>query len=124
MTELIYHITPRTSWSAAQKPGVYSADSLMNEGFIHCSKLDQILRIANSFYANQHGLVILVIDPSQLKPQVRWETGTDKADELFPHIHGPLNLEAVDRVLDFEPGPDGIFHLPISLFHSPLTDHH
>ena len=115
MTELIYHITPRTSWSAAQKPGVYSADSLMNEGFIHCSKLDQILRVANSFYANRQGLVILIIDPSLLKPQVLWEAGTDKADELFPHIHGALNLEAVVGVIEFEPGKDGIFLLPPAL---------
>jgi len=115
VTELIYHITPRTSWSAAQKPGMYSADSLMSEGFIHCSKVDQILRVANSFYANRHGLVILIIDLSLLKPLVRWEAGMDKADELFPHIHGPLNLDAVVGVLEFEPEKDGIFLLPPAL---------
>jgi uncharacterized protein (DUF952 family) len=120
VTGLIYHITSSLSWKAAQKDGLYSADLLPSEGlasqgFIHCSKVDQILRVANTFYANQPGLVILAIDPSKLKPQVRWEPGTDKADELFPHIFGPLNLEAVVQVFDFEPNPDGIFHLPISL---------
>ena len=115
MTDSIFHIASRTSWSAAQKSGVYSADSLTNEGFIHCSKADQIARVANAFFANQHGLVILVIDMSQLKADLRWEVGTDKADELFPHIYGPLNLEAVVRVLDFEPGLDGKFHLPQTL---------
>jgi len=112
VTDSIFHITSRVSWSAAQKSGAYSADSLMSEGFIHCSKIKQILRVSNTFYANQHGMVILVIDPSQLKPEVRWEAGTDKADEFFPHIYGQLNLEAVVRVLDFEPGPDGMFSLP------------
>jgi len=73
------------------------------------------MRVANSFFTNLPGLVILVIDPSRLKPEVRWEAGTDKADELFPHIYGPLNLEAVVRVLDFEPGPDGMFSLPAEL---------
>ena len=121
MTELIYHITSRTSWSAAPKSGVYSADSLTSQGFIHCSKIDQILRVANAYYSNQHGLVILEIDPAQLKPELRWEAGTDKADELFPHIYGPLNLEAVEHVLDFEPGADGKFHMPDSLSHSPIT---
>lgn len=115
MTELIYHIASQASWSAAQKSGIFSADSLMSDGFIHCSKIDQILRVADNYYANQHGLVILVVDPSRLKPEVRWETGTDKADELFPHIYGPLNLDAVVHVLDFEPGTDGKFHLPVSL---------
>ncbi|HEX7541319.1 MAG TPA: DUF952 domain-containing protein [Anaerolineales bacterium] len=115
MTVFIFHIAARTSWSAAQKSGVYSADSLASEGFIHCSKANQIKRIANNLFANQHGLVILVIDPSRLKPELRWEAGTDKADELFPHLYGPLNLEAVMRVLDFEPGPDGMFSLPAVL---------
>ena len=115
MTDSIFHITSRISWSDAKKSGAYSADSLMSEGFIHCSKIDQVMRVANTIFANQYGLVILVIYPSQLKPEVRWEAGTDKADELFPHIYGPLNLEAVVRVIDFEPGLDGKFHLPQTL---------
>jgi uncharacterized protein (DUF952 family) len=115
MTDFIYHITTRVSWSAAQKGGMYSADSLVNEGFIHCSSAGQILRVANAFYASQHGLVILGIDRSQLKPEIRWEPGTDKADELFPHIYGPLNLNAVSRVFDFEPALDGSFSLPADI---------
>lgn len=115
MTGFIFHITLRASWSAAQASGAYSADSLASEGFIHCSKVDQILRVANTFYLNQYGLVILEIDLARLKPVVRWEAGADKADELFPHIFGPLNLDAVVRVLDFEPGLDGKFLLPQAL---------
>jgi uncharacterized protein (DUF952 family) len=115
VTAFIFHITSRADLSAAQKAGVYSADSLMSEGFIHCSLADQILRVANKYYANQHGLVILEIDPSQLRSEVRWEAGTDKVDELFPHIYGPLNLDAVVHVLDFEPGLGGKFTLPKTL---------
>jgi len=115
VTNFIYHISSLTAWSAAQEQGRYSPDSLTNNGFIHCSKKDQILRVANSYYSNQRGLVILVIDPSKLNPKVRWEAGTDKADELFPHIYGPLNSDAVVRVLDFEPGAEGRFLFPQSL---------
>jgi uncharacterized protein (DUF952 family) len=115
MTEHIYHITSRASWLAAQKSGSYSADSLTSDGFIHCSTISQILRVANAFFTNQSGLVILDIDRSRLKPEVRLEAGIDKADELFPHIYGPLNLEAVVNVFDFKPGPDGRFSLPEEL---------
>jgi uncharacterized protein (DUF952 family) len=73
------------------------------------------MRVANSIFANQSGLVILEIDPSKLKPEVRWEAGTDKTDELFPHIYGPLNLEAILSVFDFEPDPEGKFTLPAKL---------
>ena len=115
MTDHIYHITSQASWSAAQSSGAYSADSLVKEGFVHCSKADQILRVANCFYEGQSGLVILMIDPARLKPMLRWEPGSDKADELFPHIYGPLNLDAVLRVFDFPPGSDGKFHLPAGI---------
>ena len=115
MTGDIFHITSKTSWSAAQRTGRYLAESLTGEGFIHCSKADQILRVANSFYGGQTGLVILEINLAKLSSPVAWEPGTDKADELFPHIHGPVNLEAVTRVFDFKPGPDGKFLLPAEL---------
>ena len=56
--------------------------------------------------------MLLEIDPTRLKPEVRWEPGTDKADELFPHVYGPINLDGVMGVLDFEPGQEGRFTLP------------
>jgi uncharacterized protein (DUF952 family) len=113
--EFIFHITSQTSWSAAQKSGGYSADSLKSEGFIHCSNANQILRVANSFFTKQHGLVILKIDPSRLKSELKWEAGTGKDTESFPHVYGPLNLEAVICVFEFEPGLDGEFHFPQAL---------
>ncbi len=115
MSDCILHATFRTSWSAAQEAGAYTADSLASEGFIHCSKADQILRVADLLFAGQHGLVILVVDPARLTSELRWEAGVDLTVELFPHIYGPINLDAVAGVLDFEPGLDGKFHLPVSL---------
>jgi len=112
MSEFILHATSRAAWSAAQARGEYSADSLAGQGFIHCSKADQVLRVANSFYAGQHDLVLLVIDPERLTSELHWDPGTDLASELFPHIYGTINLEAVLQVVDFEPAADGKFHLP------------
>ena len=115
MSEFILHATSRAAWSAGQKNGQYAADSLAGQGFIHCSRTEQILRVADQFYAGQRDLVLLVIDPARLKPELRWEPGTDLATQLFPHIYGPINLEAVVRVIDFPPAADGKFHLPESL---------
>ena len=115
MSEPILHATSRTAWAAAQASGAYSADSLAEAGFIHCSKATQILRVANLLYAGQRGLVLLVIAPERLTSELRWEPGTDLATELFPHVYGPINLQAVVKALDFEPGSDGKFHLPADL---------
>jgi uncharacterized protein (DUF952 family) len=120
VSDLILHITSQTAWSAAQKIGAYTAESLAGEGFIHCSKMDQILRVAELVFADQHGLVLLVIDPVLLCSELRWEPGTDLVTELFPHVYGPINLNAVTDVLKFEPGLDGKFHLPK---HLEFADH-
>jgi len=115
VSESIFHITSRQAWSAAQARGQYTADSLAQAGFIHCSKAGQILRVANFLYEGQAGLVLLVVDPDRLASELRWEPGADLQSELFPHVYGPLNLDAVVHVIDFEPAVDGKFHLPESL---------
>jgi uncharacterized protein (DUF952 family) len=109
----ILHITSDKEWSDAQSRGFYSAPSLVSEGFIHCSTPSQVVAVAERFYAGQRGLVLLVIDPERLQADVKYEAGTDKPDELFPHVYGPINLDAVTRVLGFEPDAAGKWILPL-----------
>jgi uncharacterized protein (DUF952 family) len=112
MSATIVHLTSRHDWSTALKNGFYRDDSLEKDGFIHFSTEVQIVRVANTFYRGQHGLVLLLVDPARLRSELRWEPGVDLTSEDFPHLYGPLNLEAVVRVVDYEPDPDGLFGLP------------
>lgn len=100
---LILHITHKQDWAGAQRKGFYSAPSLETEGFIHCSTPAQVIPTAERFYAGQHGLILLVIDAERVRAEIRYEAGTDKPDEMFPHVYGTINLDAVRRVLEFEP---------------------
>ena len=117
----ILHLASNDAWFAAAKSGTYHTDSLSTEGFIHCSKPSQIVDVANTFYHGQRGLVLLVIDPSKLKADLKWEPPAEpepshaRASDLFPHVYGPLNLDAVVEVLAFEPSTDGTFSLPETL---------
>lgn len=88
----LFHITSHEAWQTAECRGVYLAPSLDTEGFIHLSTMEQWPRTRDRFYRGQTGLVLLRIDPVRLFAEVRY----DPADgELFPHLYGPLNLDAV-----------------------------
>jgi len=105
----ILHIAPRVAWEAAKQAGVYAGDTLASEAFIHCSALTEVMSVADARFQGRTDLIVLVIDARRVGPEVRWE----EADgQVFPHIYGPLNLDAVFKVLALEPGPDGRFAFP------------
>ncbi len=112
----IYHITSRRAWVEATRSGSYTADSLQTEGFIHCSTAAQVLSVAEHFYAGQNGLVLLVVDTERLEAPVKWEQSFPpkgvEAAAAFPHVYGPIGLEAIAVCLDFEPDEGGQFALP------------
>ncbi|HVT70039.1 MAG TPA: DUF952 domain-containing protein [Trebonia sp.] len=109
----IYHIAVRADWERARADGVYTRSSVdktpAEEGFIHASQASQVARTANRFYRDVPGdLVLLVIDPSLVRAEVRYEP-VPGAELPFPHIYGPLNTDAVLAARPFAPGPDGTF---------------
>jgi len=144
---MIYHITTRDVALEARHVGEYRAESLSSEGFIHLSGIHQVLDVADNFYTGQRGLVLLEVDVSRLKVELKYEApvhpltsgsvelpknedsssgkclrysnefiDTDPStDQVFPHLYGPLNFDAVVAVHDFEPNPDGKFSLPAGL---------
>lgn len=103
----LLHICKKTDWLQAQ--GQYLAASLASEGFIHCSRPEQIESVANRYYAGQSGLVLLHIDSDRLDAIVKWEAADG---EEFPHIYGPISLEAITAVEDLFPGEAGQFTYP------------
>ncbi|AFY91708.1 DUF952 domain-containing protein [Chamaesiphon minutus] len=109
----ILHITQRDLWTKAKNLGSYNSDTLATEGFIHCSTLAQVVGSANRFFKGLKDLVILVIDVDRVTPEIRYE-GADP-NNLFPHIYGELNIDAVIRVVDLESDADGLFILPKEL---------
>ncbi|MEH2294612.1 DUF952 domain-containing protein [Nostoc sp.] len=106
----ILHITKRQQWEDAKILGSYRTDSLDSEGFMHCSKSTQILKVANRFFDNQKELVLLFINYDKVQAEIRYEPA--EIGELFPHVYGELNIDAVYQVIDFEAGEDGLFELP------------
>lgn len=106
----ILHITTLPAWEAAQGSGKFAGDTLQTEGFIHCSTPAQVSNVAHARYAGRQDLILLVIAPDQVRAEVRFELASD--GEHYPHIYGPLNVDAVTAVVPFPAQTDGTFRLP------------
>lgn len=105
---MIFHLAESGHWAAAQESGVYEQSTrgrtLAGEGFIHASSAEQWPVVRSRFYADYPGdLVLLTIDPDQLHAEVRLEVGDIVTGESFPHIHGPLDVDAVVETRWLEP---------------------
>jgi uncharacterized protein (DUF952 family) len=107
----IFHITERGAWERAEREGVYRAPTLASEGFIHCSRSEQVIRVADRLFRGQTGLLLLEIDTRRVSAEIRDEN-CEGGQEVFPHIYGALDVGSVVRVLAFEPGADGSFAMP------------
>jgi uncharacterized protein (DUF952 family) len=116
---MIFHIVKRTEWAIAVERRSYAAGSLLSEGFIHCSTLAQVIDTANRFYRGQDGLVVLCIDESRLRSDLKYEAPAmmrgETVGSLFPHLYGELNVDAVVRVVELPCESDGSFQLPDGL---------
>lgn len=91
---MIYHVTTEHQWAEAQQRGFYEAPSLHTEGFIHFSRREQVKGVLQRYYRDITGLVVLEVEESELKAPMIYETSAS-INEEFPHLYGPLNLDAV-----------------------------
>jgi uncharacterized protein (DUF952 family) len=107
----ILHITSSSEWEKAKLLGAYKAPSLDLSGFIHCSLGHQISDVANGNFRDRQGLVLLEIDENKLQHAVKYEDLGDEG-QFYPHLYGPLNIDAVLQAVPFPPEPDGTFRLP------------
>ena len=92
---IIYHIVLPEDWVAFET-GLYRAKSLETEGFIHCSFADQLDAVIRRYYKDAGRIVILEIDPDRLISRMIKEMSTN--NEIYPHIYGPINREAIIAV--------------------------
>ena len=109
---MIYHITTPAAWNKARQDDHYLPEGFKQEGFIHCSKMEQIVGVGERYYAGQTGLLILGINPDKLRSKLVFENLIG-GDDLFPHIYGPLNLDAVESTAEFGQNASGGFDFPV-----------
>ena len=100
--KVIYHLTTVEEWEDAQDKGSYQPPSFQREGFIHCCTEEQLESVRARHFQGQENLVQLVINPNDLLERLQYDRDEDLQQE-FPHIYGPLNIQAVTQIVFLEP---------------------
>lgn len=114
---MLYRIAELNYWVQAQQNGLFISADLAAEGFIHASERSQILETARRYYADKSDLILLEIEEATLAAEgVRVEREwVESRQEYFPHIFGPVPIEAIRQYWAFLPAGDGHFRLPKEL---------
>jgi len=96
----IHHVTSPDTWARAVEEGSFTEStlgrSLAEEGFIHCCDPAQLDGVLTRYYAGvPHELLLLTVDPELLESPLVREVGDPATGETFPHVYGPIGLDAV-----------------------------
>jgi uncharacterized protein (DUF952 family) len=110
--ELIVHLAYGRDWREAKSAGKYAPSALSEEGFIHLSTPELAHLPANAMYSDTPDLVLLWIDPARVTCELRYELPDPGAHHAFPHLYGPLDLDAVIAEMPLDPWRQGTFELP------------
>jgi uncharacterized protein (DUF952 family) len=103
----IYKLLDAESWTEALAAGVFEGSAVdAKDGFIHFSDAAQAQETARLYFNSHANLLLLTIDADQLGAALKWEPSRGGA--LFPHLYGPLPIEAVIETRSLDLDADGI----------------
>lgn len=111
--DILFHITSREAWKEYQNQGMYKPESYEEEGFIHCSRGDQLEETANRHFSGYDKILLLVIDVSTLIENIKYEED-EETGEKFPHLYAPLHTNAVIDKIEVAPEDSGKFNISFS----------
>ncbi|WP_167855606.1 DUF952 domain-containing protein [Hymenobacter fodinae] len=118
---MLYRIASLSDWQQAQETGYFASADLVEEGFIHCSELHQVLETARRYYLGQSELILLEWDEATLtsagiRVEREW---VESRQQYFAHVFAPMPLAAVRRTWPFAVAADGSSMLPADIVRMP-----
>jgi uncharacterized protein (DUF952 family) len=110
---ITFHGTPKKYFASLNVEEPYVPEEFGKDGFIHTTEGREALSIVlTTFYKTRsEPYVVLYIDKDRVAPPVRY----DDPAQVFPHIYGPLNRNAIVAVKDIQRAADGTFLKPLPL---------
>ncbi len=108
--DLLFHLTTKENWNQYKQSGNYEPESLEDQGFIHCSSGNQVENTANRIFSGEDQILLLVIDASMIREDVKYEED-EEVGEKFPHIYGPISVNAIIDKIEIQAEDDGQFKI-------------
>lgn len=111
MPRLIYKICAASQWRDAGESRVFNGAAVdLADGFIHFSTASQVRETAAKHFAGQGDLVLVAVDEAKLGPALKYEIS--RGGQLFPHLYGPLSLDAVEWIAELPLNAQGSHQFP------------
>lgn len=106
-SSLTLHLAPVESWERQRTGPTYVPEAFEQDGFVHTTiGIEALLNVANMFYtADPRPYIALILDLDSITA----ETRHDDTSGLYPHIYGPINVDAVLGFLVAQRNSDGAF---------------
>ena len=82
------------------------------DGYIHLSTEAQLTETVDKHFTGQADLWVAAVDLAVLDQTVKWEAS--RGGQLFPHVYGPLPLDAVIAYSPLKRDDSGSVELPIA----------
>lgn len=96
MEPYIYHIVEPSYFKSFEGKEEYLPARFDEEGFIHNCFEDQFEYVLTTHFNSVKEVLILKIDPTKIQAKIIVEG--DQHPKGFPHIYGPINLDAVVQI--------------------------
>ena len=103
---IILHCMKESTWDTVKNTNYFGQDMLDTSGFIHCSSIEYMWRVAADFKQISDALVLLCIETETLEAEVKWED-SDNCGRSYPHIYGLINTSSVKSVLLYKKDSSG-----------------
>jgi uncharacterized protein (DUF952 family) len=120
MTAILYKICSAKEWREAERAGAFRGSEVdLRDGYIHLSAPNQVVETAAKHFAPrpdaalrsaEADLVLVAVNGAALGVALKWESA--RGGTLFPHLYGPLRVDAVVWVKPLPLGPDGRHEFP------------
>ncbi len=93
----LYKIMSKQEWETAQAQGIYEGSEVdQKDGFIHLSAAHQVRTTAQKHFSGRADLLLVSVLEKKLGKNLKWEAS--RGGDLFPHIYGPFQLNAISEV--------------------------